>query len=75
MLLFVGVVPDAVLVVPLDAAPGVALGAALEVALGCASSLAAASIAIRCLTQRMNPLIRPLMDSIRFESNQDLQSL
>jgi len=37
------------------------------------SSLAAASIAIKCLTQRMNPLIRPLMDSIRFESNQNLQ--
>ncbi len=37
------------------------------------SSLASASIAIQCQSQRMNPLIRPLMDSIRFESNQDLQ--
>ena len=39
------------------------------------SSLAAASIAIKCLTQRMNPLIRPLMDSIRFETNADLQAI
>ena len=39
------------------------------------SCLAAASIAIKCLSQRMNPLIRPLMDSIRFESNQDLQAV
>lgn len=39
------------------------------------SSLAAASIAVNCLTQRMNPLIRPLMDSIRFEPNKDLQTI
>jgi hypothetical protein len=29
------------------------------------SALAAASIAMKCICQRMNPLIRPLMDSIR----------
>jgi TATA-binding protein-associated factor len=39
------------------------------------SSLASASIAIQCQSQRMNPLIRPLMDSIRFETNQDLQQI
>ncbi len=39
------------------------------------SSLAAASIAIKCITQRMNPLIRPLMDSIRFEPNPSLQCI
>lgn len=37
------------------------------------SSLASASIALRSLTEKMNPLIRPLIDSIRAEVNEQLQ--
>ena len=36
-------------------------------------SLASAAIELNFLGERMNPLIRPLVDCIRFESNADLQ--
>jgi TATA-binding protein-associated factor len=36
-------------------------------------TLASASIQVNYLCERMNPLIRPLVDCIRFEPNQDLQ--
>lgn len=38
-------------------------------------SLASSSIELNCLCERMNPLIRPLIDCIRFESNSDLQQI
>ena len=38
-------------------------------------SLASASVRLNSLCERMNPLIRPLIDCLRFESNADLQLL
>jgi len=38
-------------------------------------SLASAAIELNFLSEKMNPLIRPLVDCIRFESNADLQQI
>ena len=38
-------------------------------------ALASSSIDLGCLCERMNPLIRPLIECIRFEANADLQAI
>ena len=44
-----------------------------SLAMRSAFSLASAAVELNFLSERMNPLIRPLVDCIRFESNADLQ--
>lgn len=40
-----------------------------------ASALACAAVAARRLTDKMNPLVRPLMDAVRAETNADMQRM